>query len=47
VLAWRQGEIGWDAIDAGVVLDGPAGTDRFRTGYFHFLENARSGHFYW
>ncbi len=26
--AWRRGEIGWDAIDAGVVLDGPAGTGK-------------------
>jgi cell division protease FtsH len=26
--AWRRGEVGWDAIDAGVVLDGPAGTGK-------------------
>jgi len=26
--AWRRGAIGWDAIDAGVVLDGPAGTGK-------------------
>jgi cell division protease FtsH len=26
--AWRRGEIAWDAIDAGVVLDGPAGTGK-------------------
>jgi cell division protease FtsH len=26
--AWRRGQIGWDAIDAGVVLDGPAGTGK-------------------
>jgi cell division protease FtsH len=28
IEAWRRGEIGWDAIDAGVVLDGPAGTGK-------------------
>ncbi|MBR1133284.1 AAA family ATPase [Bradyrhizobium iriomotense] len=26
--AWRRGEIGWDEIDAGVVLDGPPGTGK-------------------
>jgi cell division protease FtsH len=26
--AWRRGEIAWDAIDAGVVLDGPPGTGK-------------------
>ena len=28
IEAWRRGEIGWDAIDAGVVPDGPAGTGK-------------------
>lgn len=26
--AWRRGELGWDAIDAGIVLDGPPGTGK-------------------
>ena len=26
--AWRQGEVGWDEIDSGVVLDGPPGTGK-------------------
>lgn len=28
VAAWKRGEIAWDAIDAGVVLDGPPGTGK-------------------
>jgi cell division protease FtsH len=26
--SWRRGEIGWDAIDAGVIFDGPPGTGK-------------------
>jgi cell division protease FtsH len=28
IQAWRNGEIAWDAIDAGVVLDGPPGVGK-------------------
>jgi cell division protease FtsH len=28
VAAWRRGEIAWDAVDAGVVLNGPPGTGK-------------------
>lgn len=28
IAAWRRGDIVWDAVDAGVVLDGPPGTGK-------------------